>query len=530
MIQKSWIRSSLLILLALFLLQWLLLFSLREPSWDAVSYYAYARSAIFDGDLHFANDYQLSYPTAGDQFVSKELDQKLTSTGLVENLFAIGAPLLWLPWLAVLRLAAPFLLSAEGSFSGYERFFVGNLAAFSAILGFLAILISYHVARLVTNRKLALAAAVTLMFTTPLIFYQFRDPLYSHAASAFTVALCVLVWIRQTERLGSSWQALGLGALIGLAGLVRWQNLTYLLLPLLSTLFIWLKNPAKKDVREWGRALFYLFLTGTAALCVFSLQLAVWRVLYGSFITIPQGDSFLSSGPIYLVPFLFSPFRGVLFWMPVFFLALTGLIALSKSNTRVGVPLLVMLLLALLINGSLRDWFAGAGFGPRRLTSEFVILLVGYAAFLRLLPHRVRTWAAVILGLALAFQQWVLLRFALPERIGGRVLSMLPTFGWQDDPLPQFVSEFSALALRALQRPLDFFVHPNSPLDLLLYEQIWPLQHLGVLLATATFVLVITGGLILLKKQWKPGVFAVLAFVLIVLVLGLADWWILTAA
>ena len=501
--------------------------SIREPTWDAVSYYVYARSAVFDGDLQFDNDYQLSYPTAGEHFASKELDQVETTTGRVANLFAIGASLLWLPWLLLLRLAAPFIFDSGIGLSGYERFFVSNLATLSALFGFLAILLSYRVAQGVLNRRLALAAAVTLMFVTPLLYYQFREPMYSHTASALAVSLSVFVWWRGHDQPGTAWQALGLGALIGLAGLVRWQNLAYLLLPFVSTLFLWLRTSDWRKRQVWQPHLLYLLLTGVAALAVFSLQMAVWKVLYGSFITIPQGNSFIDWRATFLIPLLFSTFRGLLPWMPVFFLAIAGLLALSKRNPQLGLPLLLMLLLAVYINGSTPDWFAGGAFGPRRLTSELVLLVVGYAAFLQMLPKRIRSWAAVLLGIGLAFHQWILLRYGLAEKLGGRVMSMAPTFYWEEVPPARFVSDLFALVLRAWQRPLDFLILSNSPLDIILRKQAWPVQHLGTLLATALFVMVVAGGLIVWRNRAKTKSYPVPVLVFTVVVLGLAVLWIL---
>jgi hypothetical protein len=253
MFRRPWYRSHFLILLIIFLLQWLLLFSIREPTWDAVSYYAYARSVLFDQDLQFDNDFQLSYETAGEHFASKRYDQVLTSTGRVASPFAIGAPILWLPWFAVLRLVSGFIaypLPDGSSLSGYERFFVSNIATWSALLGLLAYLPSYRVAQGVTNQSLALISTVTFMFVTPLLYYQFREPMYSHAASALMVALCIYVWWKQYEEIGTVWQGLGLGALIGLAGLVRWQNIAFLLLPLVSVVLLWFKQPADVGMED----------------------------------------------------------------------------------------------------------------------------------------------------------------------------------------------------------------------------------------------------------------------------------------
>ncbi len=515
------------ILLAVFLLQWLFLLSIKEPTWDAVSYYVYARSAVFDGDLHFANDYQLSYPTAGEHFASKGLDQVETATGRVANLFAIGTSLLWLPWLAALRLAAPLLIAGGGGFTGYERFFVSNLATLSALFGLLAFLVSYRVAEGAVNRRLALFSAVTLMAATPLLYYQFREPMYSHSASALAVSLCIYAWSKHDHGTGSAWQAAGLGALIGLAGLVRWQNLAYLLLPVVSTAVLWLRGSGR---REWKRSLSYLLLIGAAALLVFSLQMAVWQVSYGSFLTIPQGSSFIDWRAPFLIPLLFSSFRGLLPWMPVFFLALIGLIFLSKHKPQLGLPLLFMLLVAVYINGSTRDWFAGGGFGPRRMTSELAIFVIGYAAFLRLLPRRVRSWSAVLLGVGLVFHQWLLLRYGLPEKIGGRVMSMAPTFYWEDVPLGKFAADLAALAVRAGKRPLDFLILPGSPLDLVLRKQTVPIQHIGTLLATVLILLLGAGVVIVWQNRWRIKKRPVWIMAITIFLIGLADLWILVGS
>lgn len=489
--------TPLLILLAVFLLQWLLLFSLKGPTWDAVSYYVYARSAVFDGDLHFANDYVLSYPSAGEHFASKELDQIRTATGRVENIFAVGASVLWIPWLALLRFAALTNLApgVNGqTMTGYETFFVGNLSMLSALFGFLAFVVSYRIAETVSGRWIALAAAITLMFATPLIYYQFREPMYSHTASALVVALCILFWWWQLreERFGF-WQGLGLGALIGLAGLVRWQNLAYLALPVMSMIVWWFALPREHKRDTWLGVVVYLLLVGLGALVVFAVQMFVWRILYGSFIIIPQGSGFMDWQAPFLNPLLFSTFRGLLPWMPVFFLSIAGLLAISRHSPQFAWPLLAMLLLIVYINGSTRDWFAGAGYGPRRLTSELALLVIGYAGFLQLLPQRIRSWIAVLLGILLGVHQWLLLRYGLVESLGGRVLSMMPTFEWQDEALSTFAADLLRLSNEALQDPLQSLVFAGSPLDVILNQPHLPWTHVSVLVLSGLFVILILG-------------------------------------
>jgi len=299
---------------------------------------------------------------------------------------------------------------------------------------------------------------------------------------------------------------------------------------LVSIVLLWIKQPAAHRRQALKRVVVYLLLVGVAALAVFSLQLSVWKVLYGSFITIPQGNTFIDWRPLFLTPLLFSSFRGLLPWMPVFFLAVIGLLALSRKRVLLGLPLFIMMLLAVYINGSTRDWFAGGGYGPRRLTSELALLVVGYAAFLQLIPYRFRSWATALLGIGLALQQWLLLRFGLAEGLGGRVMSMAPTFQWEDDALIQFAGDVLALVPRIWEQPLDFLVFSSSPLDFLLRQQTVPVQHIATLLSSALFLLLVSLAVIFLAKRSRQESSRVVVMVLTVICLGLANLWILVGS
>jgi hypothetical protein len=473
-------------LLFLFLVQWALLFSFAGPTWDAVSYYVYARSLLFDRDLDFANDFRLAYPTASPDFVAKAYDAIETPTGRAVNLFAMGSGLLWLPWLAALRLLAP-LSGAAPPLSGYERFFISNVATLSALSGLAAFWLAYRVARRTTQPGPALPAAATLLFATPLLYYQYREPLYSHTAAAFTTTLVVAAWRGQSDRPGAPWQALGLGTLLGLAALTRWQNGLYLALPVVSAVVSWVRLPRmQRRAAAWSWGM-YLLLVSAAAAAVFTLQLSAWKVLYGSFVTIPQGQGFLTWRPAYLGPTLFSTFRGLLPWMPVALPALLGLGVLARRRPHLGLPLLIVLLLAIYVNASTPDWFAGGGYGPRRFTSELTLWVVGYAAFLNWLPRRLRAPVVTLLGVGLALHQWLLLRYGLELRLGGRVRSMAPTFAWEDTSWTRFAQDLAGLLPRAARDPLDFLIFPGAPLDLLLRQGQWPGRHVAALLLTAVF-------------------------------------------
>ncbi len=484
-------RKPIFILTLACLIQWALLFAITTPAWDATFYYAYARSVVFDGDLRIDNDLRLSYPTTAPDFAAKRLDQDTLETGRVASPFAIGSSLIWLPWLAVLRLAAgvgQFVGLLPQTLSGYEWYFTAGLATLSMLLGWLAHWIGYRIARVENGRFSALAAAITVLFATPLIYYQYREPLYSHATSAFITGLLLMAWWRTHKKLPSNREGILLGGLIGLAALVRWQHLVYVALPTVSTIWWWFSSAKETRQRRLWPAIRYLLIVGLAALALFSLQLIQWRVFYGTWLTVPQGSAYVDWRAPFWQPVLFSTFRGILPWMPIIPLAVIGLLALARRKATLIVPLLLVLLLETYVNSSTRDWFGGAGFGPRRYTSELVILILGYAGLLQLIPGRFQKIAAIAAGIVLGLHQWILLRYGLLERIGGRNLSMYPTYEWIDGSYGAFIREVSGHLNDLFQTPIDFFALPGSPIRLLTIN-VWPIHHLAALVATLIFLL-----------------------------------------
>lgn len=473
------------ILLGLLILQFLLSFWPGNLAWDGVYYYAYARSIAFDGDLHLENDFQLAYSvTPAHDFAATGLDTIRTPTGRVNSPFAIGTGLLWLPWLALIhglvRVAAELGIGSA-PLTGFERPFIWGIATVTAIYGWGSVVIGYRLIRTRIQKRSALFAAAVLMFVTPVWYYSLREPFYAHAASAMTVALYVTTWWRTTQDHDlSDSTALKLGAVGGLAALVRWQNLAYLALPLLTALWA-----GRQTLRTSVR---YLLITMVAALVTFSPQMAVWTLFYGRPWAIPQGVNFFSPRALWLPQVLLSPFHGLLPWMPVVIPALIGLILLSRSRPRLGWPLVIAFLLQILINSCVRDWFGGGGYGARRFSNTLVILLIGYAALLdRRRPRWIRV-GAIALGGVLILHQWLIIRYGFAEQLGGRVIEMAPSYTWSADSLTTFIRRLVGYLPRLAQQPIESMILPASPLTAGPLTAVYQLLLLAASLGTLTTV------------------------------------------
>lgn len=496
-------RYSFFLLAFVFLGQWLLLFSASVPEWDAAYYYAYARSLAFDQDVDLENDLLAAYPFVGHHYQASRLDrieEQRTVTGQVDAPFAVGTGMLWSGWLWLLRPLAPLLLESSSLLTGYEWPFVLTVATFSALCGLAAFWLGYRLACQIVGEKVAIAAAITLMFSTPLLYYQFRDPIYSHTASALTTGLVVYAWWCTRSR-PLSWRiGVLLGGLVGLASLVRWQHVMYLALPVVSALWDWAKLPVAQRRPAFRSLITYGAALGAAAFLVFLVQMAVWKFYYGSWVAIPQGENFMVWTAPFWQPTLFSTYRGLFLWMPVALFSLFGLMDLVRHQPRLYLPLLLVLCLEIYVNSSTRDWFGGGGFGPRRFTSELVILIIGYAGWLRWFWSRLeRLWRSqwltsavvAVSGLFFAWQQWTLLRYGLAQKLGGRNLSMQPDFRWEEVSFITFVEQMMAYGANLWQHPGEFLLFPRSPL--FVWQQTggfpWPMVGVlvGVVLVAAAF-------------------------------------------
>jgi hypothetical protein len=165
---------------------------------------------------------------------------------------------------------------------------------------------------------------------TPLLFYMYLAPGFSHACSAFAVAALVLVWLH--VRRDWSWTGvIGLGATTAIVAMVREQDLFLAIGPALD-----FAVSAVRRVRErgWSPAgAFGRALTGalTAAVC-FVPQLLTYMALFGRPAPSPTIEQKMNWSSPHAWQVLASPENGLLFWTPLAIAALVGLVCLPPVH------------------------------------------------------------------------------------------------------------------------------------------------------------------------------------------------------
>jgi hypothetical protein len=364
--------------------QWLILFLLflsslpavtaRLYSSDEIQYFAYLRSLWFDRDLSFDNEYQHFYDLgigASEGFHQTFLELT-TETGHRINFGTIGCAILWSPFYGVGDLLAR---AAGAPRDGYSKPYVAAVAYGSAVYGFLALVLAVLCARELEMN--GFGAALCVWAGTPLLFYMYVAPPFSHGCSAFAVALFTYVWLRAR----AAWTTRGFVALAAagaLMAMVREQDAFFIAGATVDfLLWVFARDP-------WTRVkstIPGILASATTFPIVFAPQAISYIVLNGHL-----GPSRLVMRKMYWTAphawqVLFSPAHGFFWWTPLALVAIAGVVWLA-STSRAGLALLVMIALQIYIGGSVDSWTVAGGFGQRRFVALTAAMVIGLSFLL----------------------------------------------------------------------------------------------------------------------------------------------------
>jgi hypothetical protein len=351
---------------------------------DPVGYYAYPRSLLFDRDLQFANEYRVlnAGATFTEGFVMNP-DGPRTVTGHLPNLFSIGPGVLWTPFIGMAHAVA---LSRGVGADGFARPYHTAVFLANAAYGLLGLALTYLLLRTWFGNPHCAVAAFAAWACSPALYYTYAQVAMAHACSFFCVALFLLVWARLRERV-AIWPWMLIGGALGVAALVRWQNAAFAVVPVIDLLW-----------RKRRDGIVPLAACGVASIVAFAPQMLAWSIIYGSYLTVPQGDTFVDwSHPDVFATF-FSRASGLITWTPFCAVALVGLCLWPKVNRVCWIALVVAFLLQLYVNSVVPA--AGWSFGMRRMVNCTPLFAVGLAQVVAVVPVRTRWPVAIVAGFA----------------------------------------------------------------------------------------------------------------------------------
>ncbi len=444
--------------------QWILLivlFALSLPavtariySSDEIQYFAYLRSLWFDRDLSFENEYQYFYDRgiARSDGYHETFLERTTETGRRINFATLGCAILWAPFYGAGDLVAR---TTGASVDGYSKPYVAGVAYGSAVYGFLAIVLS-----ILSARRLGLNAflpAIVVWLGTPLLFYMYVAPPFSHACSAFGVALFIYVWLRVRD----TWSTRGLialGAAAALMTMIREQDAFFAVGAALD--FAWARLLVLRGARSDVRGAVGVVAGIVAFAAAFTPQAAAYLILNGHVGPHSSVGHKMNWAAPHALQVLFSPEHGFFVWTPLALIALVGVLLLPQAgflppeggnyneflppkggrNRRILPPeggsykfvrvasafrrkeqvalcLLLMVALQIYIGGSVESWTVAGAFGQRRFIALTSILIIGVAALTDRLPasprQSVKIVAAAVTVLAVYWNLALSAEFAI---------------------------------------------------------------------------------------------------------------------
>jgi hypothetical protein len=242
---------------------------------------------------------------------------------------------------------------------------------------------------------------------TPLLFYMYVAPPFSHACSAFAVALFTWVWLRVREwppgpdaDRREGWTPAGMVAL-GAAGalmvMTREQDVFFGLAVAIDYVWAGAGGPGA------GRRVRGALAAVVSFVIVYSPQLAAYRVINGHFGPHASVSNKMHWWAPHAVQVLLSPEHGFFVWTPLALIGIAGVV-LMGSRRRERAVLFLMVALQLYVGGSVESWTVAGGFGQRRLIALTTVLVIGYAALWT--ARKSRFAQSVLVGVTVLAVYW----------------------------------------------------------------------------------------------------------------------------
>jgi len=380
---------------------------------DGVGYYAYARAIVVNHNLQFEPDWLHANPT----FYRGRIDapghlraDQYTRTGHLDNHFTIGPALIWIPFLAATHVAVLVVdrFGARIPADGFSWPYIDTMAFITALAGFLGLFLSFRLARKYFSERWAFLATLGIWFASSLLVYMYFNPSWSHAHSAFVVALFLWYWDRtRAARTLGQWLVLGLIA--GLMLDVYYPNALFVVVVLVELAFIATRifsSQASNKARELRTLVLRSCVFAAAVVFAFLPTLISRWVIYGS----PFSTGYTEvrvwhfTNPLW-GQVLFSSDHGLFSWTPILLLASAGLFFVVRRDRVLGWTVVFSAFAFYFLIATYPDWDGISSYGNRFFVSLTPIFILGLTALLAASEKLVRNsrlaWRGAIAGIAL---------------------------------------------------------------------------------------------------------------------------------
>ncbi|MDX2177703.1 MAG: hypothetical protein SF028_14670 [Candidatus Sumerlaeia bacterium] len=398
--------------------------------WDENHYYAWARSAVVDGDARFRNDFEFLASLRGVPLLSDTFRRALdtvpdTPTGHFPNKYGVGNALLGAPGLLVARAAV--LAYGEDRVHPFATIYLVGYRASLIVVAFLGLAAAVRLLGELGHSRGVGAASVALVFLgTPLGYYIWYNHDMAHAGGFTLLTLLLLASVRWRGALradGRSWMALAaaMGVLLALAAMARFPNAIAAVFPFALAVGEWLGAPMEFRRRILVRSVVSCLAAAGCAVAAAVPQLLAWKVVYGEYLLYSYTGERFRAWPSN-APLVLAGARNSLFlWSPLWLLALGALAQPVRRDAGVLAGLAALFAGFLWLYGSWEFYWLGTSFGMRGFVDISAVAMVGAASLVERtrgpLPGR-RLLAAAV-ALSILWSLWMVGAYRAEVQRGG---------------------------------------------------------------------------------------------------------------
>ena len=362
--------------------------------YDNTFNYLWLRSAMVDHDWDFRNDLE-QCNTLTPEYRAAALALRTTPTGRIPNKYGVGWATLTLPF----YLVADLLVSAGRaahlwSFAndGFNPVYQICIQIGHVLLALLALKLAIEVVDFwVDDRTAAVAGVVCTWAASPLLYYQSMNVSMNHGAAFFAIAVLAYSLVRTKRANGNLGWWLMAGAGWGLATVVRYQLIVFILSA------VWCAWKNQNTLRSRTRVLL-LFTLGAAPWLL--LQSLAWHSVYGDWFVFSygaEGESFHWGNPA-VISSLFSPWHGLFYWHPFLVVGFVGMASWAWRKRGSAIAWSAVFGVTIYLNAAWWCWWFASAFGSRGCDAALLPLMAGVGwLFARLKPNaRAFLWCVAI--------------------------------------------------------------------------------------------------------------------------------------
>lgn len=353
---------------------------------DGVGHYAYIRSIVIDGDLHFANEFY----HGNEKFKLSWDETARTRTNYVPNIYGVGSSILWSPFFLLGHLYAFIFDFPMDGFSAPYLY----LTAFGTLFySFIGLLICYNLTKYFFSWKIGLISTITVWFASSLPVYMYFLPFRYHALTVFTVSLFLYIWWKTREnRKLFEWVLLGL--LASLMVMVRITDAVFIVIILFEIADKIIGKKINQKLILMNIVFFLSFIIGLLP------HFIIRHIINGNFLSHGYETEFAVSSfsVIKMFKVLFASAHGLFSWTPVLFFAFIGFFIFVKKDRIFSLSLLLAFFVMLYMISSWRFWGGSASFGNRFFCEFTLMFILGLSALIDYISKRISLKIISVIG------------------------------------------------------------------------------------------------------------------------------------